>query len=258
MANSDYRTVSDHNIIRSCFKLPKLRIPENIEESVDGYLSFKIENASGVIKVTSAGWRVGIWKCRGDISALIAAGFIQGEWCPGLPGNNKTRQAISFQTGAPRLVNGTHRGKTLPAPNIVIIRTSKNKFEVELPATKEQQKLITQARERGRERWLHEQKLTEHNKKLNKKRDVIKPIPAKYSIPIIFKESAIKYLNIGIKPALRELRGEYQFEDYGQMMICIEDQSAQDILCAIARLKETIRKAKVVCSKKQSHLSIVN
>ena|GEM_PF-4993803 len=99
MANCDYRTVSDHNIIRSCFKLPKLRIPENIEESVDGYLSFKIENASGVIKVTSAGWRVGIWKCRGDISALIAAGFIQGEWCPGLPGNNKTRQAISFQTG---------------------------------------------------------------------------------------------------------------------------------------------------------------
>ena len=235
------------------YKLPKV-----FEEGDWGDISFKIKTSKGGIKVTSSGYKRGIWKCRGDVPSLVAGGFIQPDWCPGLHGNNKTRQTVMFENDIPQLVYGNHRGTTLPHPNIVIIRVSKKKFEVEVLATKEQCEIISQSRARWDERCKNERLLKEQQEKLKQKEEKRKQKPDRYFSPIFFKNYAISFLNIGLIAAMKELRGEHEFSEYGEMTICIDEQSAQDILCASERLVDTIRKAKVIRCRKEPHLSIIN
>ena len=251
MADKDYRTETNHNVIGGCFKLPRIQVPKVFEEDDWGAISFGIKTSKGVIKVTSSGCQRGIWKCRGDIPSLVAGGFIQPDWCPGLHGNNKTRQTVVFKNDIPWLIYGNHRGTALPHPSIVIFRISKNKFEVEVLATKEQREIISQARKRCDQRMLNERSIKEQQEKIKQKSDI-------YSSPILFKNGATNLLKMCLEATIHYLNGRREFSEYSETTLWIDEQSAQDIVCAGERLIDAVRKAKVVCLNKKRHLSIVN
>lgn len=258
MADKDYRTETNANSIDIHFKLPRIEVPKLFAEDEWGGISFKIETSKGVIKATSSRRKGGVWMCRGDIPSLVAGGFIHPDWCPGLPGNNKTRQTVLFENNSPRLIYGNHRGTKLSDPYIVIIRVSKNKFVVEIPATEEQWELIKQADERWRQRMRDKEEVKRQEEQLKQKERRRKQKPETYSHPDYFKDSAISLLNVGLIAAMKELRGEHELSGYNEMTIWIDEQSAQDVLCAQERLIDSIRKAKIIRRKKDRHLSIVN
>jgi hypothetical protein len=154
-----------NNVISGCFSLPRISIPVDAIETADGKLSFSMATHGGIIEVSSAGYNDrSRWNCRGTASALEAGGLIRSDWCPGLPGNNKSRQTVLFKSEGPRLILGNRRSTHISAPHIVIARVSTNKFVVEVAATKEQYDPITQAWDRGNQRWLDELQHQQKNK----------------------------------------------------------------------------------------------
>jgi hypothetical protein len=78
-----------------------------------------------------------------------------------------------------------------------------------------------------------------------------------YSSPALFKDRVMYTLNSYLGVTMRDLSGKYEFSEWGETTIWIEEQSMQDVLAAGARLVEAIRTAKVTCRRKEPHLSIV-
>lgn len=254
MADKDYRTEINPNIISGCFKLPRIQIPMVFEEGDWGAISFEIKTSKGVIEVTSSGYKQGTWKCRGNVPSLVAGGFIRPDWCPGLHGNNKTRQTVVFKNDIPWLIYGNHRGTALPHHSIVIFRISKNKFEVEVLATKEQREIISQSRKRWDERILNERLIKEQQEKTKNKL-------ACYSNPILFKEKIIDWLDLMTALAIQEMRGEHEYSYYRERTIWIDEQSMQkviqEVMLARQSIVEAVQKAKVSLHKRGPRLSII-
>lgn len=256
MADTD-SIITNSNVISGCFRLPKVPIPANIVESADGRISFKIQTHNGEIDVTGYGRR-SKWKCTGNVSALVTAGFIRAEWCPGLPGNNKIRQTVLFEADGPRMVYGNRRGATMSAPFIVITRVSANKFVVEVPTTKEQDGLISQAMERGIQRMQDERRREESNRiQMKRRQDKDERYSRYYKSPSLFKDESVSILKDIFNFSMGQLSGKYEFSEYGETTMWIDEQSMQDVLCAGSRLFESIRVAKVVCRRKEPHLALV-
>lgn len=88
-------------------------------------------------------------------------------------------------------------------------------------------------------------------------RPLPKPKDERYSCPALFKDRVVFLANIHADVVMMQLSGEAELLEYGEKTILIDEQSMQDVLCACARLTEAIRAAKVVCRRKEPHLSIV-
>lgn len=84
-----------------------------------------------------------------------------------------------------------------------------------------------------------------------------KPKDERYSCPAIFKDRAIFSMKMCTDVVTMQLSGEAELLEYGEKTIWIDEQSMQDVLCAYARLTETIRVAKVICRRKEPHLALV-
>jgi hypothetical protein len=254
MAEADSITTTPQDI-SGCFGMPKIQIPNNFDELLEdakGYFYFEIRTPKGTVKAFS--YRGDEWECLGTVDALAAGGFLRPEWCPGLPGNNKTRQTVIFKDGRAWLIYGNRASSNLDLPHIVIKRASAKKFYVELPATKEQQERLSQAIERREQRAATKLKQKEQIKKRQDKEERYSEF---HRSPSIFKDDASLFLKRIFNGAMEDLSGRYEFSEYGETTIWVDEGSMQDILSAGARLFEAIRAAKVVCRKKELHLSIV-
>lgn len=251
MANADSIT-TDPSVISGCFRLPRISVPKDIEEDAKGYFSFEIETHKGAITVSS--YSGNKWECSGTISALEAGGFLQPEWCPGLPGNSKTRQTVLFEAAGTRLIFGNKNRKTMGAPYIVIVRASKNKFIVEVRGTDVHKELLSQAIQKRDQRLANERQRKESiEKRKAKEEEYIKY----YHSPSLFKDESVRILKHIFNFSMEQLSGKDEFVKYGEVTIWVDEQSMHDVLCAGARLFEAVRTAKVVCRKKEARLSIV-
>lgn len=88
-------------------------------------------------------------------------------------------------------------------------------------------------------------------------RPLPKPKAEQYSCLALFKDQAVFSANISLDIVTMRLSGKAEFSEYGETTIWIDEQSMQDVLCAGARLAEAIRAAKVVCRRKEPHLTLV-
>lgn len=251
MASVDSIT-TDSNVISGCFRLPRISIPKDITEGEFGGVHFKIETCMGIIDVSS--WSTVKLECRGTVSALEAGGFLRPDWCPGLPGNNKTQQTVLFGIDGPQLVLGNRAGKTMHLPFIVIKRASANKFIVDVKTTEDQARAISQAKEKYKQQ-------RDDNKKLDELIQILKEKEEQYQryqhSPSLFKDESIYALKKLFNFSMEQLSGKYELSEYGKTTIWVDEKSMQDILSAGARLFEAVRSAKVVVRKKELRLSIV-
>lgn len=129
----------------ACWGMPRIEMPADATTNDSGYVAFELGTAEGPVHVQSY-WKD--WECRGTVAALVAGGLLRPEWCPGLPGNNKTRQQILFDSDGPRLLVGNTRGKKQTGARITVCRISARSFMVEVPATIEQQQRLEAFHER--------------------------------------------------------------------------------------------------------------
>ncbi len=223
MANTDSIT-TDSNVITGGFRLPRISIPKDVAEGDYGSLAFKIETSNGTIDVSS--WGGCKWQCRGTVSALEAGGFLRPDWCPGLPGNNKTRQTVLFETEGARLIYGNRAGKKMPAPFIVIKRESRNKFAVDVTATKEQEELLSQLQEKFWQRRKEGALRDEQIKNQIERRQSKDEEYSKYRhSPSLFKDESVSMLKRIFNCSMEQLSGKYEFSEYGETTIWIDEQS---------------------------------
>lgn len=254
MADADSIT-TDSNVISRRFGLPRISIPKDYAETDDS-ITFKIKTHNGTIEVSSCGRCK--WKCRGTVSALEAGGFLRADWCPGLPGNNKTRQTVLFAADGPQLVYGNRCGKIMASPFIVINRASTNKFIVEVRASEDQTELLSQVFDkywqRRQENLQRAREIEKHAERRNSKEEEYRRY---YHSPSLFKDDSVEILKRIFNFSMERLSGKYEFSEYGETTIWVDEQSMQEVLCAGARLFEAVRAAKVVCRRKELRLSIV-
>lgn len=130
--------------------MPRVEIPGNVVAEKYGGISFAINTAAESVRVKS--WATRYWDCRGTVAALVAAGLLRPEWCPGIPGNGKSRQAVLFDSTGPRLLIGGHKGRPLKQAHITVCRYSARTFSVEIPITPEQCERIEAFHEQCRAR----------------------------------------------------------------------------------------------------------
>lgn len=255
MANADSIT-TDPKIISGRFGLPKISIPEDITEDANGYFSFIIETDKGAIVVSSYSGHK--WVCSGTVYALEAGGFLRHEWCPGIPGNGKIRQTVLFEAAGPRLVFGNKNRKNMGSPFIVIVRASKNKFEVELMGTNKQIELLSLARQKRDQRGVAERQIKNQIEEQNERQYRKEEKYNKYHhSPSLFKDESVSILKTAFNCSMEQLSGKYEFTEYGESSIWLDEQSMQEVLSAGARMFEAVRNAKVICHKRAQHLSIV-
>lgn len=122
-------------IVAAPFGLPRVEIPMNAAPDGGGWITFELSTAVGLVRVKSWGRRH--WVCRGTVAALAAAGLLRPGWCPGIPGNGKTRQGVIFDSTGPRLLVGGHKGRSLKEAHITVCRHSARTFSVEIPMSPE-------------------------------------------------------------------------------------------------------------------------
>jgi hypothetical protein len=116
--------------------MPRVEMPLDAAPSDDfRYIVFVLDTPAGPVHVKAYWWE---FECRGEAPALIAAGLTRAEWLPGLPGNQKTRQQVLFDSTGPRLHVGRGLGKKQTQPHITVCRCSSRTFVVEVPATPDQ------------------------------------------------------------------------------------------------------------------------
>ena len=94
-----------------------------------------------------------------------------------------------------------------------------------------------------------------------RKHHAYRPLPESkdtmYSSPALFKSSAISHLGNFIRLTANHLSGKHEFNTWGETTIWLDESSMREVLCAGARLIESIKAAKVKSRKQQPHLSIV-
>lgn len=255
MANAD-SIITNSKVISGQFELPRVSMPKDIVVGADGRIFFKIATNCGVIDVTS--WGDNRFDCRGTASALEAGGILRSDWCPGLPGNNKTRQTVLFENRGARLIYGNRCGKIMAAPFIVIKRASISEFIVEVPTTKAQGELLSQARESGRQREKDNRRRNEQiNEQAARRKEKEEQFRKYHHNPSIFKDDSVSILKIIFNSSMEQLSGKCEFLECGETTIWLDEQSMQEVLSAGARLFEAVRNAKVVCRNRVPHLSIV-
>ncbi len=120
------------------FRMPRVFIPADINQDDSGRVVFSMKTTAGPIQIKSHGKE---WHCRGTAAALVAGGFMRPEWCSGLPGNNKIRQTVLFDSIGPKLLLERRHARIKEA-HITICRLSANTFIVEVPASLEQCNLV--------------------------------------------------------------------------------------------------------------------
>jgi hypothetical protein len=195
----------------------------------------------------------GCWadEFKGSAEALAAAGLIQINQLPGQPGMRKGIVRIHS--------DGTisSSNKKTSSGDKTIQRASKSRYILHVYISNEEAErrrcadvCESKAWERRMAALPRPAPLHSSGLKLNTKDD-------DFSSPALFKDSAIHLLNIGIAMAMSNLSGKSEFSEYGETTIWLDEQSMNDVLSAGERLKEAIRTAKVVCRKKESHLSVV-
>jgi hypothetical protein len=94
------------NVVSRPFGYPKITVPHDAAMGPNDPIAFLIHTPAGDLSV--GGYNH--WRCVGSADALVSAGFIRSDWLPGLLGNNKTQQTITFEEGGPRLMLGNRRG----------------------------------------------------------------------------------------------------------------------------------------------------
>jgi hypothetical protein len=71
------------------------------------------------------------------MDALAAYGLLHSEWLPGIPGNNKVRQAVEFDEDGPLLIIGNSSRVRPKGPRLTIVRETKGRYLVEMKGTEE-------------------------------------------------------------------------------------------------------------------------
>jgi len=112
-------------------------MPADVSFTDNGGILFELATTEGPVKVSTWGYW---WKCRGSAAALLAAGLLRPEWCPGRPGNNKVRQSVFFDSAGAKLVGARQQGKKLPDGHITVSRSSTRTYCVEIPLTPKDRK----------------------------------------------------------------------------------------------------------------------
>jgi hypothetical protein len=160
--------------------------------------------------------------------------LLRPEWCPGLPGNNKTHQQVLFDSDGPHLLVGNTRGKKQPGAHITVRRISARSFMVEVPATLDQQKRLEEFHERRRAKLAAEME----KKRLACNPDVNEEVCDRENPEDRARRTA------GLADAmLNQLRGLALVEHKG-LMLSIESQ--QRILRQMAELRRAFTEARVV------------
>ncbi len=123
--------------------VPSIEVPADDQLFFDQYGRplFTIETGSGPINCSP--W-CSKFLCSGSVEALTAYGLLRQEWMPGIPGNNKTRQAVVFSESGPALAIGrfSRNQYSTSLPYLVVVRQGK-KVSVEIPRTSDQEKWLT-------------------------------------------------------------------------------------------------------------------
>lgn len=132
-------TTHNAEIVEPPFGMLRVKMPANAALDDDGFVVFVMNTAAGPVRV-KAYWNE--FECRGKAHALIAAGLTRAEWFPGLPGNQKSRQRVIFDSTGPRLYAGRGGAQKETPPYITVCRYSSSTFAVEVPATPEQCKRL--------------------------------------------------------------------------------------------------------------------
>ncbi len=213
--------------------MPRIEMPADVTMDDRGYIGFKLGTAEGPVHVR-AYWKT--WECRGTVAALVAGGLLRPEWCPGLPGNNKTRQQVLFDSDGPRLLLGNTRGKKQQGAHITVCRISARSFMVEVLATFGQQKRLEEFHERRRAKLDAEIE----RKRLACKSDVNEEVCDRENPEERARRTA------GLADAmLNQLRGLALVEHKG-LKLSIESQ--QRILRQMAELRRAFAEARVVAT----------
>lgn len=121
------------------FGMPRVEMPANAALDDDGFVAFVVNTAAGPVRV-KAYWNE--FECRGKAPALIAAGLTRAEWFPGLPGNQKSRLRVIFDSTGPKLYAGRGGSQKETRPHITVCKYSSSTFSVEVSATQEQCKRL--------------------------------------------------------------------------------------------------------------------
>ena len=154
------------------FGMPRVDIPGNADVVKRDRIHFTLNTAAAPVRVES--WGTSHWVCRGTVAALVAAGLLRPEWCPGIPGNGKSRQAVLFDSTGPGLLVGGHKGRRLKEAHITVCRYSARAFSVEIPMTPEQVEQVEQLRNQWRagrdakeekDRWAEYEKKREQGRR---------------------------------------------------------------------------------------------
>lgn len=213
--------------------MPRIEMPADVTMDDRGYIVFKLGTAEGPVHVR-AYWK--IWECRGTVAALVAGGLLLPEWCPGLPGNNKTRQQVLFNSDGPRLPLGNTRGKKQQGARITVCRTSARSFMVEVPATLSQQKRLEEFQEKRRAKLAAEME----KKRLACKPDANKEVCDRENTEDRARRTA------GLADAmLNQLRGLTHVEHNG---LRLSAESQHRILQHLAELRRAFAEARVVAT----------
>lgn len=154
------------------FGMPRVNIPGNADAGDHNRIRFTLNTAVDPVRVES--WGTRHWDCRGTVAALVAAGLLRPEWCPGIPGNCKSRQAVLFDSTGPRLLVGGHKGRPLKEAHITVCRYSARTFSVEIPMTPVQAEQVEKLRNQWRaerdakeekDRWAEYEKKREQDRR---------------------------------------------------------------------------------------------
>lgn len=142
-------TTYSAEIVAAPFGMPRVAMPQEVSVSEYGMVTFLLTTPAGPVDVLA--FRDS-FDCRGTVAALIAAGFAQAGWFPGLPGNQKTCQKVVFDSSGPKLLVGKLQGKRQTQPHIVVSRRTNRAFTVKIPATPEQHTRLEMLRDQSASR----------------------------------------------------------------------------------------------------------
>lgn len=220
------------------FSMPKIELPNALEipEGKD-CPTIKIETPEGALRIDCyPGW----FECFGTADALAEAGFLSLEWLPGLPGNNKTQQKVLFTDNGPCLVIGHSPSfyKQGTRPRCITVSRRGKKFVVQVPTTEDQEQRIRDC----------ENEYEEEKKQIAKRQSKEK----RYSNPENFKDFALRWGDVDRIGKVFDFvfSGKYEFEEYGEVTLKLDDYSRKEIVSVYAelyaRLTNLVKNAKVI------------
>lgn len=225
-------------------KMPTIDIPSDDELIFDEYRygCFDIETSAGPIHCKLTWWHI---ECTGSIQALSAYGLLRDEWMPGLPGNNKTRQAVLFTENGPALAIGRFSRNKYSAhfSTLTVVLTGK-RISIEFKNTPEHEARCDAIRESRRLR--EEEQKNQETWKLAKQAHGQPDLPERWKNGVLYH----------VEQAEKLIEGKLVFTDFPD--IGVQPSDVEAAKKAIAELRNILRWATPVIKDKVQQSNVVS